>query len=59
MKLFKCEVFIRTVDGLGINQNRTVYVVAVDSADVCVKVSEKFTDATLKTIEQIEGYVIA
>ena len=58
MKLFKSEVFIRTVDGLGINQNKTVYVLADNSAKASEKITDKFSDSNVKTVEQVDGHVI-
>ncbi len=50
MILFKCEVFIKTLVGLGIDQNKIIFVVAKDNVEASDTLTKKFNDSEIKNI---------
>ncbi len=56
-KLFKSEIHIKSHQGLGINQDRTIYVVAENQVEASTWLQSKFKDSEVKAIEKIDGDV--
>ena len=56
--LFKGKVHIKSHMGLGINQDKDVYVIASNPEEAAKSISKHFSDSTLKSVEHVQGEVV-